>query len=113
MRGENRQQRLRLHQTGQGAHCADETVRYYGLNLGKKKTGGREKLPSACGLPLHARSTLLFRLLHGLFGAAAAVEEQQVPHILVKIALAGLEHGDHIFLRLIPGVNLFVALRKK
>ena len=62
-------------------------------------------LPSARGLPLHAHGPLLFRLLHGLFGAAAAVEEQQIPRVLIKIALAGLEHGDHVFLRLILGVN--------
>ena len=48
-------------------------------------------LPSARGLSLHARGALLFRLLHGLFGAAAAVEEQQTPRVLIKIALAGLE----------------------
>lgn len=63
-------------------------------------------LPSALRLPLHTRGTLLFRLLHGLFGAAAAVEEQQIPRVLVKVALAGLEHGNHVFLRLILGVNL-------
>ena len=45
-------------------------------------------LPSARGLSLHACGPLLFRLLHGLFGAAAAVEEQQIPRVLVKIALA-------------------------
>ena len=39
-------------------------------------------------LPLHAHGPLLFRLLHGLFGAAAAVEEQQIPRVLVKVALA-------------------------
>ena len=49
---------------------------------------------------------LLFCLLHGLFGAAVAVEEQQIPRVLIKIALAGLEHGDHVFLRFILGVNL-------
>ena len=63
-------------------------------------------LPSALCLPLHARGPLLFRLLHGLFGAAPPVEEQQIPHVLIKITLAGLEHGDHVFLRLILGVNL-------
>ena len=67
-------------------------------------------LPSARGLPLHAHGPLLFRLLHGLFGAAAAVEEQQIPRVLIEIALAGLEHGDHVFLRLVLGVNLFQPL---
>ncbi len=62
--------------------------------------------PSAQCSVLHAHGPLFFRLLHGLFGAAAAVEEQQIPRVLVKVALAGLEHGDHVFLRLILGVNL-------
>ena len=62
--------------------------------------------PSARSSAHHARGLLLFRLLHGLLGAAAAVEEQQIPRVLIKIALAGLEHGDHVFLRLILGVNL-------
>ena len=44
-------------------------------------------LPSARCLPLHTHGPLLFRLLHGLFGAAAAIEEQQIPRVLVKIAL--------------------------
>ena len=48
-------------------------------------------LPSARCSSLHARGPLLFRLLHGLFGAAAAVEEQQIPRVLIKITLAGLE----------------------
>ena len=72
----------------------------------QKENGRKGLLPSALCLPLHARGPLLFRLLHGRFGAAAAVEEQQIPRVLVKIALAGLEHGDHVFLRLILGVNL-------
>lgn len=73
----------------------------------QKRKGRKRFLSSARGLPLHAHGALLFRLLHGLFGAAAAVEEQQIPRVLVKVALAGLEHGDHVFLRLILGVNLF------
>ena len=101
-----RQQRLRLHQARQGAHRTDEAVRHYGLNSGKKENGRKGLLPSALRLPLHTHGPLLFCLLHGLFGAAAAVEEQQVPRVLIKIALAGLEHGDHVFLRLILGVNL-------
>lgn len=103
-------QRLRLHQAGQGAHRADEAVRSDGLNSGKKENGRKGLLPSARCLPLHAHGLLLFCLLHGLFGAAAAVEEQQVPRVLIKIALAGLEHGDHVFLRLVLGVNLFQPL---
>ena len=67
-------------------------------------------LPSARYSSLHAHGPLLLRLLHGLFGATAAIEEQQIPRVLIKIALAGLEHGDHVFLRLILGVNLFQPL---
>lgn len=78
--------------------------------LGKKENGRKGLLPSARGLPLHAHGLLLLRLLHGLFGAAAAIEEQQIPRVLIKITLAGLEHGDHVFLRLILGVNLFQPL---
>lgn len=105
--GEIDWQRIRLHQARQGTYRADEAVRDYGLNSGKKENGRKGLLPSARCLPLHAHGPLLFRLLHGLFGAAAAVEEQQIPRVLVKVALAGLEHGDHVFLRLILGVNLF------
>ena len=46
--GEIDWQRIRLHQARQGTYRVDEAVRYYGLNLGKKKTGGREQsLPPA------------------------------------------------------------------
>ena len=76
------------------------------LCKGKKENGRKGLLPSARCLPLHTHGPLLFRPLHGLFGAAAAVEDQQIPRVLIKIALAGLEHGDHVFLRLILGVNL-------
>ena len=41
----------------------------------KRAEGSISLLPSALCLPLHAHGTLIFRLLHGLFGATAAVEE--------------------------------------
>ena len=71
--------------------------------LGKKENGRKGLLPSARGLPLHAHGLLLLRLLHGLFGAAAAIEEQQIPRVLIKITLAGLGSRQDLCANLFAG----------
>ena len=96
----------RAHQTPSGMRI--EPVKPYGVIDIKKKAEGI--FPSARRSVLDVSDPLLFLPLHGLLGAAAPVIQQQSQCAFIKVALAGLKHGHHVFFRLVFGVNLLQPL---